>query len=298
MVFIENRYSYFQQRVNETPKLKTFYQFLLDKEVDALSNNVTDIDKQFLKILSSIQKNDKSAFGEIHSDRSRSTPGKGSQSPFINDDYLIFAFIVGITKFKIDKTWIKSIISIRSRNPITITFENILNENYLSTDNQPEIILVFLNLCNQLLIDNALLNKTYRSITENTTLFENRNDFQILCAIKAYDLIIELKEVSDGNEITLLKEFNKTFKKRIEILSWITQAGVFLCVFYVLVELSNYFPGIAEFFDKNDGVFTILGISGFTVLGNVIPFIKNKWHELLMRLFGYPKGLIQKTEKK
>lgn len=298
MVFVENRYSYFQQRVNESPKLKAFHHFLWDKEIDVLSNNVIDLDKQFLKILSSIQKNDKSAFEEIYSNRSRSTPGKGSQSPFINDDYLIFAFIVGVTKFKIEKTWIKSIISIRSRNPITITFENILNANYLSTDNQPEIILVFLNLCNQLLIDNVLLNKTYRSIAENTILFENRNDFQILCAIKAYDLIIELKEVSDGNEITLLKEFNKTFKKRIEILSWFTQVVVFFCFIYGLLKLPFFSPNIVNLIEKYNFIFTLLGALGFTLIGNKSSFIKSKWQELLMRLLGYPKGLIQKIEKK
>ena len=37
----------------------------------------------------------------------------------------------------------------------------------------------------------------------------------------------------------------------------------------------------------------ILGVLGFTFLGNQIPFIKNKSQELLMRLFGYPKELLR-----
>ena len=69
------------------------------------------------------------------------------------------------------------------------------------------------------LITNDFLNTTFKSISENTTLFESKSDFQILCAIRAYDLIIELKEASDGSEINLLKEFNAIFIKRIKILS-------------------------------------------------------------------------------
>ena len=292
MVSIADRISY-MERVNESPKLKAFHNFLLGKEFLSASNILSDSDEQFFKILASIQSNDKTAFREIYDKKSKSNPSKDSRAPFVNDDYLIFSLIVAITKFTIDKTWIKNIVSIRSRTTITITLENILNENYSSTSNQVEVVLMFLHLCKQSSINNNLLNIAYKSITENTVIIESRNDFHILCAFSAYDLIIYQKEATEGNEITLLKNFNKHFKTRIKYLSWALQAIIFFGMIYVLLRLPNYSPEVVLLIEKYNFVFTILGVSGFTFLGNQIPFIKNKSQELLMRLFGYPKELLR-----
>lgn len=297
MVSIENRFLY-MERVNESPKLKAFHYFLLGKELSSLANNnVSDVNEQFFKLLSAIQTNSQTAFEEIYAKKSKSNPTKDSPAPFVNDDYLIFCLIIAIIKFGIDKTWIKSIISIRIRNATTITFENILNENFSSTSNQAEVVLTFLQLSNQSKINNDLLNTALKIITENTSLLENRNDFQILCAFRAYDFIIYQKEASKGNEITSLKNFNKNFIKRIKVLSWILQAAIFFGLIYGLSKLPIYSPEVIRFINKYNFIFTLLGVSGFTFLGNQIPFIKKKTQELLMRLFGYPKELIRKKDQ-
>lgn len=282
------------ERVNENPKLKAFHYFLLGKEISSLSNSSSDLDEQFFKIISAIQTNNKTLFEEVYAKKSKSKPTKDSSAPFVSDDYLIFCLIIGICKFNIDKTWIKNIISIRNRNVTAITFDNILNENYSSTSNQAEMVLTFLSLCNQSKINNDLLNTALKSITENTTLLENKNDFQTLCAFKAYDIIIYQKEASEGNEITSLKNFNQKFKTRIKVLSWFLQAAIFFGLIYGLFKLPIYKPETVVFIEKYNFVFTLLGVSGFTFLGNQIPFIKTKSQELLMRLFGYPRGLIKK----
>lgn len=282
------------ERINESHKLKAFYYFLLGKDLAVLSNtDICETDEQFFKLISSIQINDKTAFEKIYAIKSRSNPTKESPAPFINDDYLIFCLIIGISKFSIDKTWIKNILSIRNRNVTTVTLENVLNENYSSTSNQTEVVLMYLYLCNQSQINNNLLDSSYKSITENITLLENRNDFLILCAFRAYDIIIEQKEASEGSEITALKNFSKIFPKRIKILSWILQAVIFFGLIYGLFKLPIYTPEAVEFIEKYNYIFTLLGISGFTLLGNQIPLFKNKSQELLMRLFGYPKELIK-----
>ena len=292
MVSIAERISYLE-RVNESPKLKAFHNFLLGKEFLSASNSLSDSDEQFFKILASIQSNDTTAFKEIYDKKSKSNPSKDSPSPFVNDDYLIFCLIVAITKFSIDKTWIKNIVSIRNRTTITITLENIINENYISTSNQVEVVLMFLHLCKQSSLNNTLLNIAYKSITENTAIIESRNDFHILCAFSAYDLIIYQKEAIEGNEITLLMNFKKHFKTRIKYLSWSLQAIIFFGIIYVLLSLPMYSPEVVSLIEKYNFVFTLLGVSGFTILGNQIPFIKNKSQELLMRLFGYPKELLR-----
>ncbi|MDN3708992.1 hypothetical protein QW060_18110 [Myroides ceti] len=173
-------------------------------------------EEYYLGIVKAIQEHNSADFEKHFEKKCKSKPGKDSPAPFVNDDFLIFSFIVGVVQFNIDKNWINHIISIRNRNDITITFENILKENYASTSNLPEIVLMFLKFINQSLITNDLLNFTFRKINENTILFDDKSDFRILCAIRAYDLIIERKEATEGNEITLLKNLIKTSKNALK----------------------------------------------------------------------------------
>lgn len=292
MVSIIDRVLYIK-KINESSKLEAFHYFLLDKEVVSLSiNDISETDKQFFKLLIAIQSNDKTAFEEIYNKKSKSNPTKESPAPFVNDNYLIFCLIIGICKFGIDKSWIKHILSIRNREIITITFENILNENFASTSNQAEVVLIYLQY-NQPKINNDLLNVAFKSITENTTLFESKNDFLTLCALRAYDLVIYQKEATEGNKITLLKEFNQSFISRVKVLSWILQAVIFFSLIYGLFKLPIYSPEAVIFIEKYNFISTLLGVLGFTILGNQIPLFKDRSQKLLMRLFGYPKELFK-----
>jgi hypothetical protein len=298
MVSIENRVSY-MERINESPKLKAFHYFLLDKEITSLpNNNVSETDEQFFKILSAIQTNNKTAFEEIYSRKNKSNPNKESPAPFVNDDYLIFCLIIAIIKFSINKTWIKNILSIRTRNITTVTLENILNENYSSTSNQAEVVLMYLQLCNQSKVNNDLLNTAYKSITENTALLKNRNDFQILCAFRAYDLIIEQKEATEGSEITLLRDFNTKFLKRIRMLSWLIQSAFFFLIFYLGFKIASTNDSVNAWINKFSSVLQVLSVLGLSQLGNLFPVVKRKSYEIMLRLFGYPSGLIEKLNKK
>lgn len=82
MVSIENRFSY-TKGVNESPKIKVFHHFLLGKEVSSLSNDISHLDEDFFKILSSIQTNKMTAFEEIYAKKSKSNPSKDSPAPFV-----------------------------------------------------------------------------------------------------------------------------------------------------------------------------------------------------------------------
>lgn len=298
MVSLESRALY-MERINESLKLKAFHYFLMDKDIVSLYNrNISETEEQFLNLLTSIQANDKNQFKEVYTPKSKSNPKNQSSAPFVNDDYFIFSLIIGICKFNIEKTWINNILSIRIRNATTITFENILNENYASKSNQAEIILLYLQLYNPSEINNNLLNTAYKSIIDNINLFENKNDFYILCVVRAYDLIIYQKEASDGSEVTALKKFSYNFSKRIKVLAWILQLIILFALLYGLFKLPIYSVKTIVFLETYNFVFTLLGAFGITVLGNKIPVFKIKSQELLMRLFGFPKELIKKTTNK
>lgn len=296
MVSLEEKISYLN-RISDNPKLSAFNHLLMGK-VFALPNgsDFSETDEIYFAIISAIQSNDKTAFEKYYGKKSKSNPSKESPAPFVNDDFLIFSIIVGVSKFTIDKRWIKNIVSIRSKNPITTTLENLLAENYYSTSNLPEIVLMFLQQINQSLITKDFLNYTFKKINENTGLLDSKSDFQILCAIRAYYSIIQLKETPEGSEIQLLKSFNTRFVKRTKVLSWILQFTVLIGPLYILLNLPIYSPEIVEVIDRYEYLFNIIGALGFTFLGNRLSYFKQISHEVTMRLFGYPNGLI--TNKK
>ncbi len=298
MVPLETRINY-SLRMTESKKLAAFNNLLLNKPVayiEALELN--DPEETYFGIVSSIQRNDKTAFEKHYNKRSKSNPNKESLAPFVNDDFLIFSIILGVTKFDIEKKWIKNIVSIRSKTPISITLENLLEDNFYSTNNLPEIVLMFLQLSQEALITNGLLDTTFKRIKENYELFESKSDMQILCAINAFDLVILLKESPDGSEISLLKDFNSKFTKRAKILSIIIQLGLLITLLYMLLGLPIYSPATVEILNKYGYIFTLLGATGLTLLGNQLNFISSKSQEVVMRLFGYPQKLINFLKQK
>lgn len=298
MVSLENRADY-SFRINESPKLTAFNNLLLNRTTILTQNlDLNESDEIYLGLIQSILATEKTTFIYFYNKKNKSHPSKESPSPFVNDDFLIFCLIVGIEKFSLEKNWIKNIVSIRVRNGITITFENILNENYYSKDNLSEIVLMYFQLINPSLITNDLLNEAYIGLSKNTELFEGKSDFQILCALRAYDLIILLKESPSGSEINLLKKFNLAFLKRVKLLSWLVQTAILAALMYGAIELISYNPSIKTFFDKFGTVLKIFGIFGLSQIGNAFPVFKRKSYDSLLRIFGYPAELIVEFHKK
>jgi hypothetical protein len=156
---------------------------------------------------------------------------------------------------------------------------------------------MFLQHINQSLITNEILNSTFQRINENTVLLDSKSDFQILCAIHAYNSIILLKEAPEGSEIQLLKSFDLRFVKRMKVLSWVLQLTILFGLIYGLLKLPIYSPETVAIINDYSFAFTILGALGFTFFGNQLGFIRRKTHELTMRLFGYPKGLIKNNKE-
>lgn len=294
MVSIEEKVSYLY-RISDNPKLSAFNKLLVGKAINQPNgNDLSETDEIYFGIISAIQANNKIAFEKQYSKKSKSNPTKESPAPFVNDDFLVFSIIIGVSKFRFDKNWIKNIVSIRSKNAITTTLDNLLAENYYSTSNLPEIVLMYLQHINQSLITNDFLNSTYKRINENTALLDSKSDFQILCAIHAYNSIILLKEAPEGGEIQLLKSFDARFVKRMKVLSWVLQASILVGLIYALLNLPIYSPESVDLINKYSYSFTILGALGITFFGNQLNFIRRKTHVLTMRLFGYPERLIKR----
>lgn len=266
--------------------------------VSPQADTLNESDEIYFGLVNAIHNNDKTSFEQHFNKKNKSHPTKESQTPFVNDDFLIFCLIVGIKKFNLDKSWITGIISIRSRSRITITLENILNDNYYSTSNLYEIVLMHFQLYNPALITDEFISKIYRPIVENTELFANRSDFQIICALRAYDLITETKESPNRIETSWMLEFNASFLKRVKILSLILQTSFFVAILYGAMKLISVNPTIKAFFDNLKSAYIVFTVFGLSLLGNLSPNIKRIFFELLLRAFGYSNYLIKELREK
>jgi len=298
MVSLENRSDY-SFRINESQKLKAFYDLLLSKSLIKKSDDeISESDQIYFGIISSIISNDIASFKIYYEKKSKSHPSKDSPSPFVYDDCFVFCLIVGISKFSIDKSWIKEIISIRNRNSITITFENILNENYFSKSNQLEVVLMYFHLCNPSLITNELLNDTYQRIIETADLFNGKSDFLIICAIRSYDNIIVRKDSQAGSYLNLLMSFELRFLNRIKYLAWLVRTALLISLIYIIIVLISFFPVIKTFFDTFGTIVTLFGVFGISQLGNIFPFVIKTSNVLLLYAFGYPNELKRRNSIK
>lgn len=297
MVPIEETINYLS-RINSSPKLAAFNNLLGGREIHTPEDrDSNELNQVYYGIIKAIKENNKQDFNTFYSIKSKSKPSKDSTAPFINDDFLIFVLLVGVNKFAIDKSWITYIISIRNKNAITITFENLIKENYYSRSILPEIVYMYLHFTKPMLITNDFINFTYKTISDNTQLFEGRSDLQILCAINSYNLIIISKEVPDKSELLMFQDFTGRLLKRVEFLSWLIQAAFFWGVIYLLLNLPKYSPETIRFIDKYNYAFTIFGVLGLSFLGNVIPLFKKISQISLLRLLGASKTSVKELIK-
>lgn len=295
MVSLELKLTYLQS-INDTAKLTAFHNFLIGTKFQIDKYDSIEGNQLFFDLISAFQNNDKVKFLNLYDKKSKSNPNKEHPLPFVNDDFFLFVLIEGIIKFGIDKSWINKILSIRQRNDITITFENILNENFLSKSNLMTMVLVHSHLNQTPVITDELLNDSYNEITNKSELLQNKNDFEILCALQAYDLIILNKMTPERSDINLLNQFNKHFLKRIKVITWIIQVILLFVLLFFLLKIFILFPEYGALVNKYGPVFSVLGALGFTFLGNLIPSIKTKSQEFILLIFGYPKELIKRNK--
>src|ERR1044071_798751 len=109
MVSLEEKLAY-KDQINDNPKLTAFNNLLLGKSISQpISNGLNETDEIYYGALMAIQTNNNTQFENFLNKKNKSNPKK--ETPFVNDDFLIFCFIVGIMKFGSDRGWIKNIMS-------------------------------------------------------------------------------------------------------------------------------------------------------------------------------------------
>ncbi len=247
-------------------KTKLFNAFINEKPI----NSETNSEDNFVRVINAITKDTKTEFENFYLEFSERKPSE--ESPWLHDNFFIFALIVGIVKYSIKKEWIEKVFELReSRNKETTqinnTFKNLINNNFYSKDNLFEIVFVFQELINIAISPLDEINDLYNKLSSDFSLLNIRDDFLKIIRLRAVDLIVLQKELPNTVEITSLKNFKHIFLKRIDILSKA------IYTFFVI----GLIVGIYIYQSKNktnqDLINTINTISGLLGVG-LIFFIK------------------------
>jgi hypothetical protein len=230
MVPLENRSTYLQT-IEGNAVLLAFNK-LLSNQKATYPQDLNEIDIIYYGIIEAILTNSSSIFDIHYQSISRRAPTRDSISPFVHNDYLIFAVITGVIKFNYSKKWIEQIINIRTRNNTTITFENIIKENYYSKSNSSAVVIAFLNLINKAAVSKQLQDEAYQEITQNISAFDHGNDFISLCFLNTYDSIIISREMIDKKYQNWLLNFEAKFIRRTKVISAILYNLLFIFLIF------------------------------------------------------------------
>ena len=210
-----------------------------------------------------------------------------SASPWVNNDFLIFVLIVGIYRYSIDKEWIKNVLSQRHtcddvQNKINSTLKNILVDNYNSTENLLEIVIVHNKLSNkELQIQPKHTQSLYQKITNDTNLFSGKHSFLTCISMRAIELLIENCEISNYQDISNLRAFKRVFIKRVEIISKVICFILLSIITFLIISsvLKHY-----ETWGKIGLIIGLISNGGLFVCWSLLNKIIRK---CLLSLFGY-----------
>lgn len=282
MVPLEIRSTYLQE-IADNWLLFCFNEFLRHQKYQ-VSNELNEIDSVYLDSINGILNNDADLFNRAFSIISRRVPQSGSQSPFIHNDFLIFVLIAGIVKFNCDKLWINQILKLKAKNAITTTFENIIINDFGSKSNNQSVAFCFAYLICPQEITKNLQDATYNEITINGNLFNDKNDLVKLCSIRAFDLIILSRQITDTERFDKLILFQTKYIKRVKIAAKIIYNIFILLVVVGVYKIVVLNPAIKEWANDIAIVTGILGVG----IGNYFSGLSAKIAVVIHKLSGHP----------
>ncbi len=266
---------------------------VIDYIISQVDNSPTTDDPQSLEfsvnsLIHAIVTKDGNLFSQVEHSYIRKTPE--TNSPWINNNYLIFLLLIGQKVFNKDSAWLKSAIEVRKRNDIESGivfdfFNSVLTGSNMQHGPQAPLQLIYAHLANPSSISTLMINASLIEFNRIKTFPCFQNEFLNILYLGAFDSCLFLKDMADLNLHKRIQKFNINAKRKISALSNIILYlffalflfGIFLFIKYVFLELSEII--------KNT-IITAFGLAGLTFLEIFTGRKKiKKWIEKRIRRF-------------
>ncbi|HEY2582601.1 MAG TPA: hypothetical protein VGI43_12385 [Mucilaginibacter sp.] len=270
MVSLNDRSAYIQE-LKQNPKFNLFYQFVNDLPISYDIDVSVSTDGIILRAIKSFLIDDKMEFESCFAEITGREPK--SNSPFANDNILLYVMICGILKFGVNDSWIRKILKVRLANDeeshlIKNTFQNILDKNFVHSGNANDMIIPLESFINQSLLPSSD-KKQYYLYLINCDFPPYKSDFLNVLALKSFDLLLFQNNLSENGAIFKYIQFEKSFLKRVDFLAKVIFALIILVVAIYIVKFV---------FDTSstDTINKLVAISGLFGFG-VFSFFKREW---------------------
>lgn len=288
MVSLEGNSAYRQKLISK-PIVNAFVKFIEDQEI--IPANCSQLDKVLFNAMVAFKASDKDSFEKEYVELSRREPSP--TAPYAYNDFLIFILICGVGKFGLNQDWINRVLDIRNCSDdecklTTLTFKNILSENYSSTNNHLSTVITFQYVLEIPLLENHLLNMTYLGITQSSFPKFN-SDFLNLVSLRAFDVIILRKEVIGGGEVSQLKEFEKKFNSRVSSVSLFFHVIIVIGIYFLIIYFYFINKSFQDLIKPHLGLFNALGGGGLVVMFFFTNRLTNTYERFIKRFWGYRK---------
>jgi hypothetical protein len=185
-------------------------------------------------------------------------------SEWIHNDYLVFALICAVSKFRLDSSWVRQILLQRpntetTQRLINKSFDNLLAGNYNAKEDYHQISVICQVVIQQEQFDSARLHKMFAYLWHHSfPYFES--EFLNLVSLRAIRVAFEAKGLLNPEENFVINEFTGRFNTRVASVS-----RVITYCFFVLVIVGISVG--AAFYTDNKLVVAILAILSALGLG-------------------------------
>ena len=105
MVFVEEKVNYLRSLADQ-PKQKALFALISYETLSPQPSEVSETDIIYYSSIQAVKKDSKVDFSTQYANISRRKVSENSTAPFVHDDFLIFALVIGVLKFDCDKQWL------------------------------------------------------------------------------------------------------------------------------------------------------------------------------------------------
>ncbi|RZK26212.1 MAG: hypothetical protein EOO43_03470 [Flavobacterium sp.] len=274
-----------ERAIHSSPKANALFSFLFGETFIPPVDELNEGEKVYFSLLDALVNNQSSKFLAQYNELNKRQIVE--DQPLVYDNYLLFVLLIGIMKFNTSKHWLKSVLSLRKtqnepEKSITISFINLIENNLLSTDGIPSILLAACLKSDKKDLDTFLIRNSFEANRRIVPYIEK--DLFLACIVTfTYNYIVSVSITEDAVK---LRKFEKTFLKRVLLLQNIIYGLILVIIAIVWFYLISRYPKVKEFANDLGALLQLIGI-GILAVG--LNMIKNKFGSMIKVFFGYWK---------
>ena len=235
-----------------------------------------------------LYRSDANGFKDLYADFARRKPD--ADTDWIYDDFVVFALMSSVKRFRIDPTWLIDAIALRkdgkkdgSKN-VPSTFISLLRGNYESREAYYQVIVTYLDLVSENKFDEARLNDLFSELWSMEFPFYSSSCLNLL-SLKAIEITIRRKGLKDPRREQIVEQFLTAFSRRTKA----TASTIVNLLYAALIVLVAWL--IYQTFEDPSGLWVTIVSSLLTIGGATLLEV----FRVRRKIIGVLTQLIQKT---